>query len=276
MLTADPVRVGIREDLPKDCEWHMARYENMLPPDRQCTCPYPLSVFAWTMGRAVFLQKRISMTLHGKVALITGGNSGIGLATARRFIAEGVKVAITGRNASTLAQARSELGEHLSTYELDVSDATAIEPVVNQVAKDFRCNRHCVRERRCGRYDAIGRDDASRVPDLGRHEPDQCFLHCAGVYSAPQDGRVGDPERVGACRARSAGLVCLCGKQGCCSFTHPCHGGGIGPEGYSGESGDARCDSHTHLGCRCNVTGRNACARSKTHAEDSFEQHVAA
>jgi NAD(P)-dependent dehydrogenase (short-subunit alcohol dehydrogenase family) len=89
------------------------------------------------MGCAGFLQKRISMTLHGKVALITGGNSGIGLATARRFIAEGVKVAITGRNASTLAQAKSELGEHLSTYELDVSDAVAIEPVVNQVAKDL-------------------------------------------------------------------------------------------------------------------------------------------
>jgi hypothetical protein len=34
MLTADPVRVGIREDLPKDCEWHMARYETMLPPDQ--------------------------------------------------------------------------------------------------------------------------------------------------------------------------------------------------------------------------------------------------
>lgn len=77
------------------------------------------------------------MTLHGKVALITGGNSGIGLATARRFIAEGAKVAITGRNTSTLARARSELGDRLSTYELDVSDAVAIEPVINQVAKDL-------------------------------------------------------------------------------------------------------------------------------------------
>jgi hypothetical protein len=34
MLKADPVGVGIRENLPKDCEWHMVRYETMLPTDQ--------------------------------------------------------------------------------------------------------------------------------------------------------------------------------------------------------------------------------------------------
>ena len=48
------------------------------------------------------------MKLAGKKALITGGNSGIGLATARLFIAEGAEVAITGRDQKTLDEAVAE------------------------------------------------------------------------------------------------------------------------------------------------------------------------
>ena len=50
------------------------------------------------------------MKLTAKNALITGGNSGIGLATARLFIAEGAQVAITGRDQKTLDEAIGELG----------------------------------------------------------------------------------------------------------------------------------------------------------------------
>jgi NAD(P)-dependent dehydrogenase (short-subunit alcohol dehydrogenase family) len=50
------------------------------------------------------------MKLAGKKALITGGNSGIGFATARLFVAEGAQVAITGRDQKTLDEAVAELG----------------------------------------------------------------------------------------------------------------------------------------------------------------------
>ena len=63
------------------------------------------------------------MKLEGKKALITGGNSGIGLATARLFISEGAEVAITGRDQQTLDEAVAELGPKAHAYRVDVTVA---------------------------------------------------------------------------------------------------------------------------------------------------------
>ncbi|MDR5877876.1 SDR family oxidoreductase [Caballeronia sp. LZ032] len=49
---------------------------------------------------------------EGKTVLVTGGNSGIGLAAAQAFAAEGARVVITGRDEASLAEARATLGEH--------------------------------------------------------------------------------------------------------------------------------------------------------------------
>ena len=50
-----------------------------------------------------------SNKLENKVALITGGTTGMGLATAKRFAEEGARVVVTGRNPETLAAARGDL-----------------------------------------------------------------------------------------------------------------------------------------------------------------------
>ncbi|EJC65951.1 dehydrogenase of unknown specificity [Rhizobium leguminosarum bv. viciae WSM1455] len=74
------------------------------------------------------------MRLRNKVALITGGNSGIGLATARVFIDEGAKVVITGRNPETLAAAEKALGAGVLALKVDVTDAAATEKAFAEAA----------------------------------------------------------------------------------------------------------------------------------------------
>jgi NAD(P)-dependent dehydrogenase (short-subunit alcohol dehydrogenase family) len=77
------------------------------------------------------------MRLKNKTALITGGNSGIGLETARVFVAEGAKVIITGRNKETLAQAEKELGPNAFAAVADITDISATETAIKQGVEKF-------------------------------------------------------------------------------------------------------------------------------------------
>src|SRR5271166_6301527 len=77
------------------------------------------------------------MKLAGKKALITGGNSGIGLATARLFISEGAEVAITGRDQQTLDEAVAELGSKAHGYRADITIAEDRKKLFAELAKDF-------------------------------------------------------------------------------------------------------------------------------------------
>ncbi|WP_394840863.1 SDR family oxidoreductase [Pendulispora brunnea] len=75
--------------------------------------------------------------LEGKTALITGGNSGLGLATARLFIQEGAKVAITGRDQASLDAAVKELGPHAVASRTDVTDPAGREQLVASLRERF-------------------------------------------------------------------------------------------------------------------------------------------
>jgi len=74
---------------------------------------------------------------EGKTVAITGGNSGIGLATAKLFHAEGAKVAITGRDQKTLDEAVKAIGGDTLAVRADVSKLDEIDKFFTQVAEKF-------------------------------------------------------------------------------------------------------------------------------------------
>jgi NAD(P)-dependent dehydrogenase (short-subunit alcohol dehydrogenase family) len=74
--------------------------------------------------------------LEGKIALITGGNSGIGLATAKRFVNEGAYVFITGRRDSELAAAVKEIARNVTGVQGDVSKLDDLDRLFEQIKRE--------------------------------------------------------------------------------------------------------------------------------------------
>lgn len=73
--------------------------------------------------------------LEGKVAVVTGGNSGIGLATAKRLQEEGAKVAISGRSRQTLDEAVKTIGNGVVAVQSDVSKLSDVDKLYSEVSR---------------------------------------------------------------------------------------------------------------------------------------------
>jgi NAD(P)-dependent dehydrogenase (short-subunit alcohol dehydrogenase family) len=79
------------------------------------------------VSRKLDQENTMSQKLSGKVALVTGGTSGIGLATAKRFVAEGAYVFITGRRQTELDAAVNEIGKNVTGIQSDVSNLADLD-----------------------------------------------------------------------------------------------------------------------------------------------------
>jgi len=85
--------------------------------------------------------------LDGKVALITDGNSGIGLATAKRFVNEGAYVFITGRRKAELDAAVKKMGKNVTAVQGDVANLDDLDRLFAQIKKQKGQARYLVRQR---------------------------------------------------------------------------------------------------------------------------------
>jgi NAD(P)-dependent dehydrogenase (short-subunit alcohol dehydrogenase family) len=74
--------------------------------------------------------------LDGKIALVTGGNSGIGLATAKQFVDEGTYVFITGRREQELDSALRKIGKNVTAIQGDVSSVSDLDRLFAQIKQE--------------------------------------------------------------------------------------------------------------------------------------------
>ena len=74
--------------------------------------------------------------LEGRIALITGGSSGIGLATPKRFVDEGAHIFITGRREAELASAVKDIGKNVKALKGDVSKLDELDRIFTQIKED--------------------------------------------------------------------------------------------------------------------------------------------
>ena len=81
-------------------------------------------------------RQRHDRKLEGKIALVTGGNSGIGLAAAKRFVTEGAYVFITGRREPELAAAVKEIGRNVTGFRGDVSNLGDLDRLFAQIERE--------------------------------------------------------------------------------------------------------------------------------------------
>jgi NAD(P)-dependent dehydrogenase (short-subunit alcohol dehydrogenase family) len=147
--------------------------------------------------------------LNGRVAIVTGGNSGIGRALAQGLRDAGAIVAVVGRRAQRNLEVANELGEHVIACEVDVSDEASVERMVADVGA------------RLGRIDILvnnaGQANRASVMDLERSAWDRvlstnltgaflCTKHVARMMKAQGGGKIINIASVLGLTAPSKGL----------------------------------------------------------------------
>ena len=106
-----------------------------LVPEQGVCVPSPALYAKMSYSRREELVERLmrAQRFKGKVAVVTGGNSGIGLGVAKAYAQEGAQVAITGRNKNTLEAAAKEIGDGTLAIQSDAGNLAEIEAAMKKI-----------------------------------------------------------------------------------------------------------------------------------------------
>lgn len=129
----------------------------------------------------------MTQRFDGKVAVVTGGASGIGLAIVRRFIAEGGRAVIADVNGQSLGAVEAELGAAALPVELEVRDEAAVQAMVEQTLTHFGqldCAFNCAGVNLPGELVDLDAGDWDRVLDICLKGTWLCLKHEARAMAA--------------------------------------------------------------------------------------------
>jgi 3(or 17)beta-hydroxysteroid dehydrogenase len=180
--------------------------------------------------------------LDGKIALVTGGASGIGRGTAKRLAAEGAVVAIADRDEVGGAAIAAELGGRHAFFALDVTDEQAWQRVVGEVVARFGRLDVLVNAAGIAKFDDIERTSLADYRTVNAVNSEGTFLGCRAAVGAMKAhggaiinlssvaGLIGVPDLAGYCASKGAvrlltkSVALHCAKQGYrvrCNSLHP-------------------------------------------------------
>lgn len=150
--------------------------------------------------------------LSGKTAVITGGSTGIGLGTAKRFVAEGAKVFITGRRQAELDKAVKEIGDQVIAIRSDVANLADLDRLFAEVKGQV------------GKLDVLfANAGTGAVAPLGsiseehydrEYERERHTLYCAEGIAVARGRRVNHSRGFYGDHHRQSGLQCLLRHEG--------------------------------------------------------------
>ena len=141
--------------------------------------------------------------LNDKVAVVTGGSSGIGLATAQRFIADGAQVVITGRDQEALDAAVAGLGDRATGIRGDVCEPQRFGPPVHSGTGAFRTRGRALCKRGYRTVSSVRGCDRRALRQSVQCQRSRPLLHSSEGPAAPPRRCVGHSQRL--CRCLSPG-----------------------------------------------------------------------